>query len=929
MSTKLTSRLLPIAGVALLAFHVSHDVLRFGGPEFDSFFALWFQPAIFLACGLVTVLRAVTVREERLAWLLVGAGLVMYGVGSVHYNLTVPTDTTPKFPLLSDGMWLALYPLAIAGIVMLMRARFRHLGTTVWLDGLIGGSVVAAVAASLVFQPVFDVTVANGVASVARLGYPLGDLVPLGFVFVVWSLTGRRIEPFWLLLGAGFVLLTLGDSVYVVQAASGSWRPGGLLDLPYALGTMAMATAAWTAPRSPRPVTETNTTHVALPVAFGLTAVALTAYATLAGLNPLATVLILVTMLAVVSRLGVTLAWLTRQKIDLAALAATDPLTGLANHRTVHERLAEEVERADRTGGPVSVIALDIDHFKTINDTYGHSEGDVALQAIANALTGEARIYDLVGRVGGEEFALVLPETSPVEAYQIAERCRAALSRLSVQGTVVSCSAGIASFPHDDSSGSRLLELADGALYWAKRSGRAQTRRYDPREVVLLSSADQQAQVREVLDRDDALTPVFQPIVEIATGRIGGYEALTRFLHTEPVRPPDLWFAQARRCGLGGALEAKAIKAALAVPGRPPGTFLALNMSPAALLSPHVARVLPEDLTDIVIELTEDELFSSDAALDDELAALRRRGARIAVDDAGAGYAGLQQLIRVKPEILKLDRSLVHGIHSDGSKIALLQALSRFALTTGAAVCGEGIEEVEELRMLARFDVSYAQGYALGRPGEAWPDVDSAVAAEATAEVSMGMRLARTSPVQDGPVSLGEVTDALSRVRSKADMNAVIARIKQLMHADEVAVSRVLANERCVETLNELDWSRAGERFSYEDFPTTEHVIVDQVLGQLIDGDPAADAAELQLLVREGYSVMLMAPIVFAGDTVGLLEIYRCTPRPWTGTEIDQARVLAHHIGAAMQLQLHVPPREAAADEQTLTVHDLRAADLR
>lgn len=259
-------------------------------------------------------------------------------------------------------------------------------------------------------------------------------------------------------------------------------------------------------------------------------------------------------------------------------------------------------------------------------------------------------------------------------------------------------------------------------------------RRYNPREVVLLSSAEQQDQVRALLDSENALTPVFQPIVELATGRIGGYEALTRFQQTEPMRPPGLWFAQARRCGLGAALEARAIERSLAVPGRPPGTFLSINVSPAVLLSPEIAGVLPADLSELVIELTEDDLFSKDETLDVALAELRGRGARIAVDDAGAGYAGLQELIRIKPDILKLDRSLIQGLHHDGAKIALLEALTRFATTTGAAVCCEGVEEIEELRTLAQLDVTYVQGYVLARPAPAWPGIATEVARETTAE---------------------------------------------------------------------------------------------------------------------------------------------------------------------------------------------------
>src|SRR3954468_11932841 len=760
----MTRLLIPLA-LALLALHVGQDAFGSGSGTFATLLADWFEPVAFLGCGLTVLWGGTRERiERRLPWLLLGTGLVLYASGNVYFNLmTRATGEAPGFPSTADALWLLLYPLTFAALATLLRGRLPHLHIAVWLDGLIGGGVVAAAVAAAVFDPIFEVTVSGGAPSVARLAYPVADLLAVGVVIAVWSVSGRRLDPFWALLGAGFGMLAAADSVYVVQAAHGTWAPGNALDYPYALGTMAIAAATWVPVRMGRSARDPEETSARLPVVCGLAALALVSAAVLVGLNPLATVLSLLTMLAVVMRLGSTLARLNRQSRSLVALAATDPLTGLPNHRTVHEQLARELRRARGIAAPLAVVALDLDHFKSLNDTFGHAEGDAVLQSIAAALSNQVSERQMVGRVGGEEFVLVLPETSAEQAVEIAERCRAAIAELPVHGTVVSCSAGVAAFPVDDPAGTRLLELADGALYWAKSSGRGQTRRFDPREVILLSSAEQRAQVQGVIDADDALTPVFQPIVELATGRVAGYEALTRFTHAKPSRTPDLWFAQARRCGLGAALEAKAIATALAVPGRPGGTFLSLNVGPAALLSPEVQAVLPADLSEIVIELTEDEVFSTGISLDAQLSALRDRGARIAVDDAGAGYAGLQQVVRVAPEILKIDRSLITGIDVDASKMALLEALARFASTTGAAVCGEGIEQLAELRMLARADTTYAQGYALARPRPAWPEVDAEIARHAAADVSMGLRLAGGG---SGPLSLGEVAASLGRVRT-------------------------------------------------------------------------------------------------------------------------------------------------------------------
>jgi len=220
---------------------------------------------------------------------------------------------------------------------------------------------------------------------------------------------------------------------------------------------------------------------------------------------------------------------------------------------------------------------------------------------------------------------------------------------------------------------------------------------------------------------------VFQPLVSLRTGEVVGYEALARFDDSRNL-PPTWWFAQAHRFGLGARLEAEAVRAAIAEPNRPQGVFLAVNLSPSALRSSAVRGVLPEDLSGLVIEITEHEEILRDDSLQTALAPLRARGARIAVDDAGAGYAGLQQVMRMQADIIKLDRSLIQDVHADRVKTALVRSLVHFARETGADLCAEGIECLDELRTLSELGVTLAQGYVLARPGPAWTGVDVDVA---------------------------------------------------------------------------------------------------------------------------------------------------------------------------------------------------------
>jgi diguanylate cyclase (GGDEF)-like protein len=411
---------------------------------------------------------------------------------------------------------------------------------------------------------------------------------------------------------------------------------------------------------------------------------------------------------------------LVRQRLE--ALARTDPLTGVANHRHFHERLRAELDRAGRDSSKLALVVLDVDHFTGLNDDRGHRFGDRVLSEIAATIAAAVRASDLVARLGGGRFAVLLPGSGGRDAGVIADALRARVAQVRPDGCAVTASAGVAAVPADATAAAALLEAADGALAWAKRDGRDCTRRFDPAHVRSRSLQRRRAEILALLDGEGMMRPVFQPLVDLATCEVAGYEALTRFPGSD--LGPDHWFEEARRCGLGGALEARAIALALAAPDRPRGAFVSLNVSPSGLLSDEVADTLPADLDGIVLELTENE--TADAP---ELAAvledLRVRGALIAVDDAGAGHAGLQQLMSVRPDIVKLDRGLVDGVSADPGRAALIECFVAFARRTGTDVCAEGIEAAADLAALAALGARYGQGYVLAGPTPGWGGVDA------------------------------------------------------------------------------------------------------------------------------------------------------------------------------------------------------------
>jgi diguanylate cyclase (GGDEF)-like protein/PAS domain S-box-containing protein len=552
-----------------------------------------------------------------------------------------------------------------------------------------------------------------------------------------------------------------------------------------------------------------------------------------------------------------------------------DPLTGLANRALFYDRVDHALQRHGRDDTAVAVLFLDLDDFKPINDRLGHAAGDEFLKEAARRIAASVRTVDTAARLGGDELGILVEGAhGHAGAVRAAERVLETLCRpfrLGEETVSLSASIGVAVSTAEDHSAEELLRKADLAMYAAKRNGK---RRLEVYEGVLEDAGagaagergswftgrdEQREEILSVLGDPEALTMVVQPIVDLRTGRVAGYEALARF-NREPRRGPDAWFAQAARCGLGPALEARAIELALAAPGRPAGAYLSVNLSPTSLVAGEIDRVLPERLDDLLVELTEHELMADDPAISASIAELRARGARLAVDDVGAGYAGLTRVMRLKPDVIKLDRELTSGVDGDPVKAALIGSFVGYARDIGAVICAEGIETLGELTRLADLDVALGQGYGLGRPAAPWPAV-------APAAVDACLVAARASLAGDGDGGLGSLIARLSAISSLAELEACTGHIATELHADAVRI--------------------AGP----EGDATTE----------LLADDPEADPGEVAALQALGHGSRLALPISRDGVAIGRLEAYARRGRPWTRFEISRARIVAHHLGAIME----------------------------
>jgi diguanylate cyclase (GGDEF)-like protein len=378
-------------------------------------------------------------------------------------------------------------------------------------------------------------------------------------------------------------------------------------------------------------------------------------------------------------------------------------------------------------------MMLDLDRFKTVNDTMGHPAGDELLRETASRLSACVRAYDTVARLGGDEFAILLPEIrSGDDLGRVATKMLNALNHpFLVDGkeVFISCSIGIALYPSDSAGTDDLLKFADSAMYSAKRSGRNKFRFYS-RE--LTESANErlmlESELRHAIGRGE-LKLYYQPQVRLGDGTLIGSEALLRWQHPQRgMVQPDKFIGIAEDSGLivkiGEWVLREACRAACAWNGAgKPLHKVAINLSvrqfQTGILVDTVCRALEETGCRpewVELEITESLLLDEECGALEILKAFRSLGISIAIDDFGTGYSSLSYLARFPIDTLKIDRSFVRGITTDRYSIELVKAIMTIAHSLGYQVVAEGVETEAEAAILQTHGCEIAQGYLYGRP---------------------------------------------------------------------------------------------------------------------------------------------------------------------------------------------------------------------
>lgn len=408
-----------------------------------------------------------------------------------------------------------------------------------------------------------------------------------------------------------------------------------------------------------------------------------------------------------------------------------DALTGLGNHRAFQEELVRQLEHAGRTGANLSLMLIDVDDLKKVNDEHGHAVGDQLLAAVGWTAMATLRRNDRAFRVGGDEFAVILPGTDLQTGLAVARRILAAgLNGGNPTHPIepFSMSIGVSAFPTPSAKGSLLYRHADAALYWCKRHGRTSAVSYDPHHHGIApderSVEDVTAAIETILARR-TLRPVYQPIFSLETGEPLGFEGLIRTTDSSPITDTSALFVAAERADRTVELDMACLEViAAGAADLAPASYLSINLSPRTLESDLFQ---PADVTGIfarygiapnrlVIEITERETVEDLAMLRRNAAACRKAGVRLAADDVGAGNAGLRLLSEIHFDIVKIDLSLVQGgIQHDPSQ-AVLGALQELATRWSATIVAEGVETAEQLAAIRGIGIKTGQGYLLGRP---------------------------------------------------------------------------------------------------------------------------------------------------------------------------------------------------------------------
>jgi diguanylate cyclase (GGDEF)-like protein len=695
----------------------------------------WGVAAFELAASALCLTRGLLRWPGRAMALVLGAGILSWSLGDVTLTVESLGGANPPSPSVADAFYLGFYPLTYVAVVLLMRGGVRRLATPSWLDGAVAGLGAAAICAAFAFHSIVHSAGGSALSVATNLAYPVGDLLLLALVAGATTvLSGRRKAP-WLMLATGCGLNVVGDTFNLFQSSVGSSHLGTVVNgIAWPTAILLMSASVWLRPRPADPLATQRPTGFVLPGLAAAAGLVILFLGTFAHPGRIAIALGTTTLLVVGVRLALSVRGLRTLTFERYRQSVTDELTGLGNRRRLFSVLDSFFAEQSDPRMPSRTLAflfIDLDHFKEINDSFGHPAGDQLLRQLGPRLVDSLRSTDLLFRLGGDEFAVVLVDADAAHASTVAQRMATALDEpfdLDVVRARIGASIGIALAPRDATDSAGLLWCADVAMYRAK-SGRTTFALYDHD---LDDAGDRLRLVEDlrVAIAEGLFVLHYQPQLDLRSGQISAVEALVRWPHPRlGMLPPLKFLPLAEEAGLMGTLTRsilwKALEqcAAWRADGRP--LAVSVNISATNLLEPGFVDIvrdlleqhgLPADA--LILEITETTVITEFDRSRLVLEELRALGLEVSIDDFGAGYTSLAYLSSLPVRELKLDRAFVTGLATGerARDLELVRATIELGHALGLRIVAEGIEDSATLQLLSDLGCDVAQGYFIGKP---------------------------------------------------------------------------------------------------------------------------------------------------------------------------------------------------------------------
>ncbi len=676
-------------------------------------------------------------RPGRAIPLILGFALLSWTIGDFVLTAESIGGANPPDPSWADLFYLSFYPLAYIATFMLLQRGLGRLSRANWLDGVVAGLGAAALCAAFAFHAIQHAAGLGTVGTVVNLAYPVGDLLLLSLVIGGSVLLSDRGTSRWYLMAVGFVVIVVGDTFNLFSNTSslgGSRFGSDFNNIAWPTAILCMSMAMWLPSKRADPLQREKPAGFLLPGIALSVGLFILIDGAISSISRVALWLAVATLLTVGIRLLLSARSLRILTEERYRQAHTDELTGLGNRRQLS--LILDLFFADEVGvnaapREMAFLFVDLNHFKEINDSFGHPAGDELLRQLGPRLTRAVGESGSVVRLGGDELAVVLIDANADVAIEVAQRIMGEIDQpfnLHKVKASVGASIGIALAPDNANDGPALMWCADVAMYRAKL-GQMPYVFYDHDLDGGEDSPNLLDELREAVMQGDFVLH-YQPQLDLKTGQILAVEALVRWPHaTLGLVPPLKFLPLAEEAGLMWPLTQWVLNEAFSqcATWRQSGHHLAvsINVSTSDLLEPgfltHVRELLAKyELPgeSIVIEITETTIITDFLRSQAVILNLRDLDIVVSIDDFGAGFTSLAYLSSLAVGELKLDRTFITSLNAEGNgrEMELVRATINLGHDMGLRVVAEGIEDVETLDLLGDLGCDLAQGYFISRP---------------------------------------------------------------------------------------------------------------------------------------------------------------------------------------------------------------------